>query len=85
MQTPHRQSGSAGALGRPVEVALIPEGMLKFHVMKQAKLHHIIPDTDSVLGIESYLLLDHPSDSLVPDKALTIGTKVIFPADQNIW
>lgn len=72
--------GKEKGLHTPVKVAFIPEGMLKFHMMEEAQLHHIIPNADCVLCINGNLPLLHPADSFFSNEALTIGTKVVFSA-----
>lgn len=67
-------------LHTPVKVAFIPEGMLKFYMVEEAQLHHVITNADCMLCINGNLPLQHPADSFFSNEALTIGTKVVFSA-----
>ena len=69
----------------PVEVALIPEGMLKFYMVEETQLHHVIPNTHCVLCINGNLPLQHPADGFFSNKALTIGTKMVFSAADPLF
>ena len=68
----------------PVKVAFVPKGMLKLHMMEQAKLHHVVANPYCMICIQCDFSLYHPADGLFSNKTLVIGSKVIFPAEKRM-